>query len=98
MREYKRRRRSVLEIKVEVLRACFEPNPPTRIMYASNISWVVLRKILPDLLEGGLVEFHENKVSYNRCRDGRVLGLYVITDRGRNVLAQFEGFERDLFG
>ena len=87
-----------MEIKVEILKACFEPNPPTRIMYASNISWPPFQKLLKELLEGGLIEAHENRIPHKRCRDGRVLGLYVITEKGRNVLAQFEDFKRDLFG
>ncbi len=93
-----RRRRSKLEIAVEVLRTCLEPNLPTRIMYATNTSWNTFREILKPLHERGLIEFHEMRRRLNGDRNHRIMGFYEITDKGRNVLAQFEDFKRDLFG
>ena len=93
---YVRRRRSRLEIAVEVLRACLEPNVPTRMMYATNTSWTAFRGILESLCEKGLIEFHETKTRTHGDRDERILGLYEITDRGRTVLQQLEALEMDL--
>jgi len=93
---YVRRRRSRLEIAVEVLRACLEPNVPTRMMYATNTSWTAFRGILESLCEKGLIEFHETKTRTHGDKDERILGLYEITDRGRTVLQQLEALEMDL--
>jgi len=93
---YVRRRRSRLEIAVEVLRACLEPNVPTRMMYATNTSWNTFREILKPLCEKGLIEFHETKTRTHGDKDERILGLYEITDRGRTVLQQLEALEMDL--
>lgn len=95
-KSYVRRRRSRLEIKIEVLRACLEPNVPTRMMYATNTSWVSFRTILESLCERGLIEFCETKTRNHGDRDKRILGLYEITDRGRAVLQQLEALEMDL--
>ena len=97
-RRYVRRRRSKLEIAIEVLRTCLEPNLPTRIMYATNTSWNTFREILKPLCDKGLIEFIETKHRDPRDRNHRIMGFYEITDKGRNVLAQFEDFKRDLFG
>jgi len=93
---YVRRRRSRLEIAVEVLRACLEPNVPTRMMYATNTSWTAFRGILESLCEKGLIEFHETKTRTHGDKDERILGLYEITDRGSTVLQQLEALEMDL--
>jgi len=99
---YVRRRRSRLEIAVEVLRACLEPNVPTRMMYATNTSWTAFRGILESLCEKGLIEFHETKTRTHGetrthgDRDERILGLYEITEKGRSVLQQLEALEMDL--
>ena len=95
-RGYVRRRRSRLEIAVEVLRACLEPNVPTRMMYATNTSWNTFREILKPLCEKGLIEFRETKTRTHGDKDERILGLYEITDRGRAVLQQLEALEMDL--
>ena len=95
-RGYVRRRRSRLEISAEVLRACLEPNVPTRMMYATNTSWNTFREILKPLCEKGLIEFHETKTRTHGDKDERILGLYEITDRGRAVLQQLEALEMDL--
>jgi len=95
---YKRRRRSRLEIKIEVLRACIEPNVPTRMMYVANISWTPFYEIIEELHEKGLIEFHETKRRFHGDTNGRILGLYEITEKGRSVLEMFEAFEDDLVG
>jgi len=95
---YVRRRRSRLEVKVAVLRSCLEPNVPTRMMYASNTSWPTFSRILESLCEKGLIELHERKTRPDGERDGRVLGLYEATERGRAALQKFEAFEDDLVG
>ena len=93
---YVRRRRSRLEIKIEVLRACLEPNVPTRMMYATNTSWNTFREILKPLCEKELIEFSETKTRIHGDRNHRILGLYEITEKGRSVLQQLEALEMDL--
>ena len=97
-RGYVRRRRSRLEIKIEVLKACLEPNVPTRMMYEAKISWTTFSEVLKELREKGLVEFHERKTRLYGEMNGRILGLYEITETGMSVLKRFKTFEEDLVG
>ena len=96
LKGYLRRRRSRLEISAEVLRACLEPNVPTRMMYATNTSWNTFREILKPLVDKGLIEFHETQTRTHGGSDYRIHGLYEITDKGRAVLQQLEDLEIDL--
>ena len=98
MRGYVRRRRSRLEIKIEVLKACLEPNVPTRMMYEAKISWMTFTEVLEELRESGLIEFHEGKTRLHGERNGRILGLYEISEKGKSVLKRFKAFEEDLVG
>lgn len=93
---YVRSRRSRLEITIEVLKSCLEPNVPTRMMYATNTSWNTFREILESLCDKGLIEFRETKTRTHGDRDHRILGLYEITDKGRAVMQQLEALELDL--
>jgi predicted transcriptional regulator len=58
---------------------------PTRIMYASNMSWKPIQRILASLVGQGLLR--EIQVSGNR----RSRVLYEITEKGVNVLDYFSG-------
>lgn len=94
-RRYVRRRRSRLEIAVEVLRACLEPNVPTRMMYATNTSWITFREILESLIAKGLVEKQETHKGRKR-RDRRLVGFYLATDKGLRVVEQAEELQEAL--
>ena len=79
-------RRSKLEIQLEVLKAVREGvDKPTRIMYAANMSWNPVRKILDSLVDGGLLSVISNTVG-NRAKR-----RYEITEKGISVLNYFEG-------
>ena len=74
-------RRSRLEISLDVLRAVKNGvKKPTRIMYASNISWVPLQRILRSMLSSGFMREIESK------GDKRTMREYEITQSGLNVL------------
>ncbi|MBS7641093.1 MAG: winged helix-turn-helix domain-containing protein [Candidatus Bathyarchaeia archaeon] len=76
-------RRSKLEIYVDVLRAINRGiNKPTRIMFATNLSWKTLSEVLKNLEERELIE-------------QRIVGrrkLFFITERGKIILNTFEAF------
>ena len=58
---------------------------PTRIMYATNVSWNSLQEVLSGLVRQELlreIEVPRNKRSRRR---------YEVTEKGVNVLAYFEG-------
>jgi len=57
---------------------------PTRIMYATNMSWAPTQKMLSRLVEQDLIEVRMNTESRQSKR------RYVITDKGVNVLNYFE--------
>ncbi len=79
-------RRSKLDIQLEVLKAVREGvGKPTRIMYAANMSWNPVRKILDSLVDGGLLSVISNTVG-NRAKR-----RYEITEKGISVLNYFEG-------
>ncbi len=78
-------RRSQLEIRLNILSAVKDGvDKPTRIMYAANMSWKPVQKILSHLVEQGLLEVRINTESRQSKR------RYVLTDKGANVLDYFE--------
>ena len=78
-------RRSQLEIRLNILSAVKDGvDKPTRIMYAANMSWKPVQRILSHLVEQGLLEVRMNTESRQSKR------LYVLTDKGANVLDYFE--------
>ena len=79
-------RRSKLEIMLTVLRAVNDgETKPTKIMYASNMSWNLTQRVFADLVRQGLLDVRENPASRRSTR------RYVITEKGSNVLRYFEG-------
>jgi predicted transcriptional regulator len=78
-------RRSQLEIRLNILSAVKDGvDKPTRIMYAANMSWKPVQKILSHLVEQGLLEVRMNTESRQSKR------RYALTDKGANVLDYFE--------
>jgi predicted transcriptional regulator len=60
---------------------------PTRIMYASNLSWKPTRRILASMVGQGLLR----KILVSGSGRSRV--RYEITEKGLNVLDYFSGAE-----
>ncbi len=56
---------------------------PTRIMYASNLSWKPSQRMLSYMVEQGLVEMMMATSGKSRKR-------YIVTEKGVNVLNYFE--------
>ena len=79
------KRRSRLEISLTILSAIKRGvDKPTRIMYAANMSWKPVQRILSQLVEQGLLEVRMNTESRQSKR------RYVITEKGADVLDYFE--------
>ncbi len=79
-------RRSKLEIQLEVLKTVRGGvYKPTRIMYASNMSYVPITKTLDDLVNRGLLSVISNNTGNISKR------RYEITEKGTSVLNYFEG-------
>jgi len=79
-------RRSKLDITLSVLSSVKDGvDKPTRIMYASNLSWKPIQLILASLVDQGLLQ--EILVSGS----GRSRVRYEITEKGLNVLDYFSG-------
>ncbi len=78
-------RRSRLEVRLKILESIRNGlEKPTRIMYASNISWNRAMKMLNRLVEHGLVdEFIDTRGVKQRRR-------YKITEKGVSVLDYFD--------
>ena len=78
-------RRSQLEIRLNILSAVKDGvGKPTRIMYAANMSWKPVQRILSHLVEQGLLEVRINTESRQSKK------RYALTDKGANVLDYFE--------
>ena len=78
-------RRSKLEIRLKILAAVREGvDKPTRIMYAANMSWKPVQRILSHLVEQGLLERQINLES-NKSKS-----RYVVTEKGIHVLDYFK--------
>jgi len=78
-------RRSKLEIRLKILAAVREGvDKPTRIMYAANMSWKPVQRILSNLVEQGLLAEVLNTESRQSKR------LYRTTEKGEKILDYFE--------
>ena len=79
-------RRSKLDIQLEVLKTVREGvDKPTRIMYAANMSWAPVRKILDRLVDRELLSvITDNGGNRSKRR-------YEITEKGVSVINYFEG-------
>jgi len=79
------RRRSRLEIILTILTNIRNGiDKPTRIMYAANMSWRPVQKILSTLMEQGLIEMRINTKSRQSRKQ------YVIKEKGINLLDYFD--------
>lgn len=77
------RRRSRLEIILSTLSAIRDgTDKPTRIMYAVNLSWNPIQKMLSNLVEQGFLEV--------KTASGVSKKRYTITAKGANVIDFFE--------
>ncbi len=82
------KRRSRLQITLTILSTILDGvDKPTRIMYAANMSWKPVQRILSHLVEQGLLE----KISNTESRQSRI--RYQITEKGKRVLNYFENAE-----
>ncbi len=72
-------RRSLYEQSLEVLAIIEKENIPTHIMYASNMTWDRLEKIVAKLQSSGLIE---KQTLYNVYKKH---SRYSLTDKGREV-------------
>ena len=82
-------RRSKLDIILKVLSSVKNGvDKPTRIMYASNMSWKPTQQILANLVSQGFLS--EMQI----LGKGRPKMRYEITEKGNNVLDYFSGAEK----
>lgn len=82
------KRRSRLEITLTILSTILDGvDKPTRIMYAANMSWKPVQRILSHLVEQGLIV----KVFKTESKQSRI--RYQITEKGKRVLDYFENAE-----
>jgi predicted transcriptional regulator len=79
-------RRSKLDIILSVLSTVKEDvDKPTRIMYATNLSWNPLKEVLSSLMKQELLrEIEVPRIKRSRRR-------YEVTEKGVNALTYFEG-------
>jgi predicted transcriptional regulator len=79
-------RRTRLEILLGVLNVIKDgENKPTRIMYATNMSWTPTKKILTRLVERGFIDVTEEP------SNGRSKRRYDINEKGMRVIRYFNG-------
>ena len=80
-------RRSLLQIKVDILRAVEGGyGKPTQIMYRANLSWNVLQAQLRSFLESGMLNVEE----YGSRR------RYLITEKGIEMVDSYQKVVREI--
>lgn len=80
-------RRSLLQIKVDILRAVESGyGKPTQIMYRANLSWNVLQAQLKSFLESGMLEVEE----YGSRR------RYLITAKGVEMVDSYQKVVKEI--
>jgi predicted transcriptional regulator len=70
--------RSRLEIIADILNAVGNGSKKTRIMYAANLSYMLLEKYLGEAIKGGLVCFNHDS--------------YEMTEKGRSFIERYGDF------
>ncbi len=71
-------RRSRFEIYFDILKVIGKgTDRPTRIMYQTNLSWIVLQEMFESLTSGGFIGERPEKSGVR----------YYLTDKGRNALS-----------
>jgi predicted transcriptional regulator len=80
-------RRSLLQIKVDILRAVESGyGKPTQIMYRANLSWNVLQAQLKSFLESGMLEVE----TYGSRR------RYLITSKGSEMVDSYQKVVKEI--
>ena len=80
-------RRSLLQIKVDILRAVESGyGKPTQIMYRANLSWNVLQAQLKSFIESGMLEVE----SYGSRR------RYLITPKGTEMVLSYQKVVKEI--
>jgi predicted transcriptional regulator len=80
-------RRSLLQIKVDILRAVESGyGKPTQIMYRANLSWNVLQVQLRSFLETGMLEVQ----TYGSRR------RYLITSKGSEMVDSYQKVVKEI--
>jgi predicted transcriptional regulator len=64
------KKRINLEIMAEILSLCKQPQTKTRVMYQTNLSWLMLQKYLSQLQSRGLLEVHHSLTKYATTQKG----------------------------
>jgi predicted transcriptional regulator len=64
------KKRINLEIMAEILSLCKQPQTKTRVMYQTNLSWLMLQKYLSQLQSRGLLEVHHSLTKYVTTQKG----------------------------
>ena len=80
------RRRSRLEIQLDVLRIIYEgEHAPTHLMTTANLSWDRLQRNLRSLVSKGLIR----EIDVSGDSNARTRRCYEITQKGREVVRYF---------
>lgn len=78
-----RKNRTRYDIEYEILEYCQSPKLETHIMYRANMSYQMLRKYLPDLMQRNLLEprvnTDEGRIKYTTTPEGRKLMVAYLT-------------------
>ncbi len=81
------KRRSQLEIQIAILEAIAQGvNKPTQIMFAANLSWIILQNALLTLESSDLIIKGSQK---NRF-------VYSVTEKGQSVLKDYRAVKETL--
>ncbi len=80
-------RRSLLQIKVDILKAVESGyGKPTQIMYRANLSWNVLQAQLKSFVESGMLRIEQ----YGSRR------RYLITPKGSDMVESYEKIVKEI--
>lgn len=77
MKKYRNR----LQIVADILRVVQTGVAKTQIMYQANLSFKLLSRYLSDVLDAGLVSFHEGN-------------CYILTPKGEKFLTKYEEYDK----
>ena len=67
------KKRTRTEIIVEILNLCRKPQPKTRLLQKTNLSWQLGTRYLDNMLSLGLIEIHHSPTKYTTTQKGNKL-------------------------
>lgn len=84
-----KRKRSMMDLLLEVLECCMEPKNITKILYECNLAGNIYKRLVRYLEQEGLLTIIQRSTDYQILRPH-----YLVTERGREVVLHWQQIQQ----